>query len=106
MRRLLISLTAGLFAVTTAQADTVLDIIKRNMRINPTSDLSAFTDQLERYAQLDAEVYFENHKSQSDKQGSLMMGEAHALKHHLLGDDARSYALAFSFALDALISDQ
>jgi hypothetical protein len=35
-----------------------------------------------------------------------MMGEAHALKHHLLGDDARSYALAFSFALDALLSDQ
>lgn len=70
------------------------------------SDLSDLGDtELEEAAQLDAQEYFASHKHISTGD-SLEIATAHAVHHHLLGDQLSTYRVNFFETLDALIDEK
>jgi hypothetical protein len=72
------------------------------------SDLSDLTDEdLTEAAQIDAQSYYANHsRLTKDSVDTDAIGTAHAMRHHLLGNQAFTYEVAFFETLDALIADK
>jgi hypothetical protein len=104
---LTVALAVAISAMS-ANADNKQGDIKE-LAGNPDSDLTVFSgdhEALTEGAQIDAQEYFKTHKSLDLKHTDSNIGLAHALKHHLLGDDAHTYQVAFYTALDALLTDQ
>ena len=98
----------SILIVATSLADQQADMIAR-VPANPTEDYSqaagqtdsAYYDLLMALAQADAIIYFQDHKNVDwIKAGEV--GEAHALKHHLIGSHADSYSAEFLSTFDAL----
>lgn len=72
-----------------------------------SSDLSDLSDtELEENAQTEAQAYFASHSGLTKDDNTYEIGMAHALHHHLLGDQATTYRIAFYDVLDALIADK
>jgi hypothetical protein len=73
---------------------------------DPRSDLSDLGDtELEEAAQVDAQEYFVSHKHVSTDDTDEI-ATAHAIHHHLLGDQLSTYEVAFFETLDALIDEK
>jgi hypothetical protein len=73
---------------------------------DPKSDLRDLSDTaLEEAAQLDAQEYFATH-THIDTANTGEIGTAHAIRHHLLGDQLSTYKVNFFDTLDALIDQK
>lgn len=95
-------------------SDQQADYIKQIRDGGPTADFTQgrhgeddtpYLKNLVQLAQADAMVYFQDQKDSdkdSDFDASDRIGLAHAFRHHLIGDDADTYKVYFSAALDAL----
>jgi hypothetical protein len=115
MRTILLTVLAATLAITSAFADEQADWVKRLLEWPVTKDFSrsAWSDQdddqydklLENLAEADAIVYFQTHRH-IIKDDMLQIGDAHAIKHHLMGQTANSYSIAFLTTLDALLTDR
>jgi hypothetical protein len=110
VKAITVTVLAAMLAVGSCWADQQADLIAR-LRANPTEDFSeCFNNSLWiSLADADAMVYFQDHKDSltmgKHNQG-LDVGEAHAFKHHLIGNHAAGYANEFSTAIDALTAKE
>jgi hypothetical protein len=76
--------------------------------VDSNSDLSDLTnEELTEEAQIDAQSYYTSHsRINKDNVDTDAIGIAHAMRHHLLGDQAFTYEVSFFETLDALIADK
>jgi hypothetical protein len=97
MKRLPIIATVALYLTMTAIAARAAD---------PRVDLRDLNDtDLQEAAQTDAQEYFASH-TDINTAYTGEIGTAHAIHHHLLGDQLQTYEVAFFETLDALIDDK
>ena len=98
---------ATVLAVTSCLADQQADYVAR-LKVNPTEDFSVYAyEERDTLASADALVYFQDHKNSIiDHNDMRDIGMAHALKHHMLGDDAYDYATTFTQTLMSLTKDK
>jgi hypothetical protein len=110
MNSMFIRPVAILFIATVAVscfADQQADLIAR-IRANPTEDFSQIDyHTLDALAEADAMVYFEAHKKMDQEIFAVLdIGQAHAFKHHLIGDPVTRYATIFASAIGALATGE
>jgi hypothetical protein len=73
---------------------------------DPRVDLSDLNNTaLQEAAQTDAQEYFASH-THINTAYTGEIGTAHAIHHHLLGDQLQTYDVAFFETLDALIDEE
>lgn len=93
-------LAAAILAATSAMADQASMIAE--LRANPTEDFAGKSlGDLMVLAEADAMVFDQDHKTSGGGQVDNI-GQAHAFKHHLMGQEASMYMIYFSNALNAL----
>jgi hypothetical protein len=102
----------SVLAVTSGFADQASMI--EELRANPTADFSqtagqtdfAYYNFLMALADADAMAYFQDHHKEGiESLAGFAIGTAHAFQHQLLGQSANAYAVQFSIALDALLTN-
>jgi hypothetical protein len=102
----------AMLAVTSAFADQQADYMKQIREGGLTADFSqagqddwTYHTLLHALAEADAMIYFQGHKG-ATLTDCMMVGQAHAFKHHLIGAAASAYTGFFSMALHTLTSTQ
>jgi hypothetical protein len=96
------------FKILSASSPTSVPSDLSKQIVASNSDLSDLTDEeLTEAAQIDAQSYYTSHsRITKDSVDTDAIGTAHAMHHHLLGDQAFTYEVSFFETLDALIADK
>lgn len=95
MRTIMMTALAAMLAVTSGFADQRADLMAE-LKGNPTEDFSGKDfNLLAMLGEADPMLYFQAHKERPSLSVEMNTAEAHALKHHLMGNLIGVYGSEF-----------